>query len=51
MFSLPGDMGKGAAIWEPLSWRSGLFDRQGNVTGLMAVYDSLEAEFLGGAGR
>jgi beta-galactosidase len=46
VFTLPGDMGKGAAIWEPLGWRSGLFDRQGNVTNSMSVYDSLSAEYL-----
>ncbi len=46
VFGLPGDMGKGAAIWEPLGWRSGLFDRGGNVTGLMATYDSLAAKYL-----
>lgn len=48
VFDLPQGMGKGAAIWEPLGWRSGLFDREGNVTGLMMVYDSLWAEYLGG---
>lgn len=46
VFGLPDSMGKGAAIWEPLSWRSGLFDRTGNVTQLMAVYDSLNARYL-----
>lgn len=46
VFGLPGDMGKGAAIWEPLGWRSGLFDRKGNVTGQMSVYDSLNARYL-----
>jgi Glycosyl hydrolase family 53/Glycoside hydrolase family 2 C-terminal domain 5 len=46
VFGLPNDMGRGAAIWEPLGWRSGLFDRQGRVTGLMSVYDSLSAEYL-----
>lgn len=46
VFSLPGEMGKGAAIWEPLGWRSGLFDRSGNVTGLMSTYDSLKARYL-----
>jgi hypothetical protein len=51
VFGLPGDMGKGAAIWEPLNFRSGLFDQEGNVTGLMSVYDSLSAEYLGGTGR
>jgi len=51
VFGLPGDMGKGAAIWEPLGWRSGLFDREGNVTALMGVYDSLNAEYLRASGR
>ncbi len=46
VFGLPSDMGKGAAIWEPLGWRSGLFDRQGNVTSGMRVYDSLNTEFV-----
>jgi arabinogalactan endo-1,4-beta-galactosidase len=46
VFGLPNDMGRGAAIWEPLNWRSGLFDRNGNVTSLMTVYDSLNAEYL-----
>ncbi len=50
VFGLPGDLGKGAAIWEPLGWRSGLFDRDGGVTPLMGVYDSLRAEFLRGPG-
>jgi beta-galactosidase len=48
VLDLPQGMGKGAAIWEPLGWRSGLFDREGNVTGLMMVYDSLRTEYLGG---
>jgi hypothetical protein len=39
-------MGKGTAVWEPLGWRSGLFDRQGNVTGLIAVYDELHAAYV-----
>jgi hypothetical protein len=46
VFDLPNDMGKGAAIWEPLGWRSGLFDREGNTTGLLTVYDSLNAQYL-----
>jgi beta-galactosidase len=46
VFSLPGDMGKGTAIWEPLGWRSGLFDREGHVTALMSVYDSLRLTYL-----
>ena len=46
VFGLPGGMGRGAAIWEPLGWRSGLFDREGRVTDLMQVYDSLNAQYL-----
>ncbi|MEO8139452.1 MAG: glycosyl hydrolase 53 family protein [Gemmatimonadota bacterium] len=45
VFGLPNDMGKGAAIWEPLNWRSGLFDREGNATTLFSVYDSLSAQY------
>lgn len=46
VFGLPDDLGKGTAIWEPLGPRSGLFDREGNVTELITVYDSLYAEYL-----
>jgi len=46
VFGLPDDMGKGAAIWEPLGFRSGLFDREGNATGGFAVYDSVSAQYL-----
>jgi len=42
VFSLPGGYGKGACIWEPLNWRSGLFARNGNATELFAVYDKLK---------
>jgi len=49
VFGLPGDMGRGTAIWEPLGWRSGLFDREGNVTDLMQVYDELSARYLRGS--
>jgi beta-galactosidase len=51
VFGLPDGLGAGTAIWEPLGWRSGLFDREGNVTPLMATYDSLSAEYLRPAGR
>lgn len=46
VFALPGDLGKGACIWEPLNWRSGLFERDGTVTPLMQVYDSLNEQYL-----
>ena len=46
VFNLPDDLGKGTCIWEPLNWRSGLFDRNGNTTSLMSVYDTLHKEYL-----
>jgi beta-galactosidase len=46
VFGMPDDMGKGACIWEPLSWRSGLFERTGETTALISVYDSLCKRYL-----
>ena len=46
VFNLPDGMGKVTAIWEPLSWRTNGFDRQGNVTDAVRVYDELSAEYL-----
>ncbi|MBE0590806.1 MAG: glycosyl hydrolase 53 family protein, partial [Gemmatimonadales bacterium] len=46
VFNLPDDMGRGTAIWEPLGWRSGLFDREGNVTDLMKLYDEVNAKYI-----
>jgi arabinogalactan endo-1,4-beta-galactosidase len=51
VFTLPNDMGKGTAIWEPLGPMSGLFDREGNVTDLMGVYDTASAKYLPGSKR
>jgi hypothetical protein len=48
IFSLPDSLGTGACIWEPLGWRSGLFDRNNHVMPLMLVYDSLNTKYLGG---
>jgi len=42
VFSLPDGFGTGACIWEPLNWRSGLFNRTGEATGLFSVYDELK---------
>jgi len=41
VFSLPDGYGKGACIWEPLNWRSGLFDNLGNSTSLFGIYEAL----------
>jgi arabinogalactan endo-1,4-beta-galactosidase len=46
VFSLPDSLGTGACIWEPLGWRSGLFDRNNQVTALISLYDSLNTEYL-----
>ncbi len=46
VFNLPDHMGKGSCIWEPLGWRSGLFDRKGAVTNLISVYDELKEKYL-----
>lgn len=46
VFELPDNMGKGACIWEPLTWRSGLFGRDGSVTELMQVYDALNRTYI-----
>jgi len=46
VFGLPDEMGKGACIWEPLGWRSGMFDRQGEVNDKIQVYDELNRAYL-----
>jgi arabinogalactan endo-1,4-beta-galactosidase len=47
VFNLPNGMGKGTAIWEPLSWRTNWFDRDGNVTDALRVFDELSTKYLG----
>lgn len=49
VFSLPKGMGKGACIWEPLNPRSGLFDRNGEVTKLFLVFAELKEKYLNAA--
>jgi hypothetical protein len=39
-------MGKGSCIWEPLDWRSGLFDRKGTVKELISLYNELKEKYL-----
>jgi len=46
VFGLPDNMGKGAAIWEPLNWRTDLFDREGAITEKIKVYDALHEKYL-----
>jgi arabinogalactan endo-1,4-beta-galactosidase len=46
VFGLPDDLGKGSCIWEPLSGRGGLFNRRGEATDEILVYDELSREYL-----
>lgn len=46
VFNLPDGFGKGACIWEPLGWRSGMFDREGNTNELILVYNELSKKYL-----
>jgi beta-galactosidase len=46
VFRLPDDMGKGTCIWEPLGWRSGMFDRSGETTDRINVYDELNKKYI-----
>ncbi|MEI7661223.1 MAG: glycosyl hydrolase 53 family protein [Bacteroidota bacterium] len=46
VFNIPGEMGKGACIWEPLGWGNGLFDKNGSATDLLGVYDELSEKYL-----
>jgi arabinogalactan endo-1,4-beta-galactosidase len=46
VFALPDGMGTGACIWEPLNRRSGMFNKNGEVTDAIKVYDELKKEYL-----
>ena len=46
VFGLPDNMGKGAVIWEPLNWRTDLFDNNGVVNDKIKVYDELHEKYL-----
>jgi beta-galactosidase len=46
VFGLPNDMGKGAAIWEPLNWRTDLFSNEGAVNEKIKIYDALNEKYL-----
>lgn len=46
VFNLPDNMGKGAAIWEPLNRRSGLFGENNETTELFQVYKEVRDRYL-----
>ncbi|HUS86499.1 MAG TPA: glycosyl hydrolase 53 family protein [Bacteroidales bacterium] len=45
-FSLPDGMGQGTCIWEPLNTWGAIFDRDGNSTGELALYDEFAKMYL-----
>ena len=45
-FSLPNNLVKRGLHWEPLGWRGGWFDKEGNVNDKILVYDGLSAKYL-----
>ncbi len=46
VFNLPGNKGKGTAIWEPLSTWEKVFNNDGKSNDFILVYDELREEFL-----
>jgi len=46
VFGLPDNMGKGAAIWEPLSWNTDMVKNKGEITDVIKIYDALKAKYL-----
>ncbi len=46
VFGLPNDMGKGAAIWEPLRWGAVVVDQDGNTLENIKVFEDLRDKYL-----
>jgi arabinogalactan endo-1,4-beta-galactosidase len=46
VFNLPDNLGKGAAIWEPLNWNTDMFNRNGEATNVILIYNDLKAKYL-----
>jgi len=45
-FSIPGGLGKGTCIWEPLNTWERIFDKDGKANSLLSLYDELSKEFV-----
>jgi beta-galactosidase len=45
-FSVPGGLGKGTCIWEPLNTWEQIFDKDGKANDLLYIYDDLRKEFI-----
>ncbi|MBW6498463.1 MAG: hypothetical protein K0B09_08760 [Bacteroidales bacterium] len=46
VFDLPNDMGKGAAIWEPLRWGAVVVDQDGNTLPTIQIFEELRDKYL-----
>ena len=46
VFNLPKKRGNGTCIWEPLNTWSRIFDRQGNATNEILIYDKMNKKYL-----
>jgi len=46
VFNLPGDLGKGTCLWEPVGYRGGFFNREGEVIDGILLYDELSDTYL-----
>jgi len=45
-FEIPGERGKGACIWEPLSTWEAVFDKDGKSNDYLLTYDAISKQFL-----
>ena len=46
-FSVPGGLGKGTCIWEPLSYGEQMFDKDGKANDWLYLYDNFNKEYIG----
>ena len=45
-FGVPGGLGKGTCIWEPLNTWEQIFDKTGKANNLLYLYDDLSKDFI-----
>ena len=45
-FSVPGGLGKGTCIWEPLNTWEQIFEKDGKANNLLYLYDEISKEFI-----
>ncbi len=45
-FSVPGGLGKGTCIWEPLNTWEQIFTKEGKANDWLYLYDGISKEFI-----